>query len=577
MRKTKIVCTLGPASDSEEVLRELLKNGLDVARFNFSHGSHEEHLQRLERLRKVAEEEGKVVACLLDTKGPEIRTGKFNAKSVELRAGTQVIIRHDDVIGDETQFSCSYKKLHEDLKVGDRVMLDDGLVELDVTRIEDKDVYCTVYNEGPISDYKSVNLPGIITHLPSMTDRDREDIKFAVEHHFDFIAASFIRKASDVEEIRALCAGYGDKGIQIISKIENQEGVNNFDEIIAVSDGIMVARGDLGVEIPVEKVPVYQKHLLRRCMELGKLSITATQMLDSMIRNPRPTRAEVSDVANAIIDGTGAIMLSGETASGKYPAEAVEMMRKIAIEIEQTIDYWGKFSSRRHTFVPSVATAVSHAGVTTAMDLNAKAILCVTSSGRTVRMLSRFRPQCPVVATTYNRRVQRQLSLAWGVQCYMIEQTKSSDEMFAKTQEIAAENGFVEIGDLVVLIGGTPIGMSGTTNTMKVQHVGEVLVKGVGTGKLMQTGEVVILPEKRESFKTTLPANPIMVARKFNPDDLPLMRQASAIICEGDDANYAVEVATILNIPVVSNAKNATRILKDGMTVNVDPNKGIVS
>lgn len=577
MRKTKIVCTLGPACDNDDVLRQMIRNGLNVARFNFSHGTHEEHLGRLERVRRIAAEEGKVVACLLDTKGPEIRTGKFKTKPVMLEEGSKVVIRHEDIMGDATEFSCSYKQLHEDLKIGDRVMIDDGLVELDVVRIDGKDVQCTVRNAGPVSDYKSINLPGVVTHLPSMTDRDRSDIQFGVEHQYDFIAASFIRKASDVEDIRALCAEYGDDGIQIISKIENQEGINNFEEILAVSDGIMVARGDLGVEVPVEKVPVYQKMMLRRCIDTGKLSITATQMLDSMIRNPRPTRAEVSDVANAIIDGTGAIMLSGETANGKYPREAVAMMHKVAVETESTVDYWGKFVSERHTFVPSVATAVSHAGVTTAMDLNAKAILCVTSSGRTVRMLSRFRPLCPVVATTYNERTQRQLNLAWGVQCYLINKSSSSEEMFQTTQDIAQQNGFAGVGDLVVMIGGTPIGMSGTTNTMKVTHVGDVLVNGVGYGQFMETGEVVILPEDRSEFKTTLPANPIMVAKKFNPVDLPLMRQAAAIICEGDDAEYAVEVATILNIPVISKAKNASQILRDGMTVNVDPSKGIVS
>lgn len=578
MRKTKIVCTLGPACDNDEIVRQLVRSGLNVARFNFSHGSHEEQLGRVERLRRVAKKEGAIVALLLDTKGPEIRTSKFKTKPVDLVEHSEVMIRHDDIVGDASEFSCSYKELHGDVKPGDRIMIDDGLVELKVMEIIDKDIRCEVMNAGPVSDYKSINLPGVVTHLPSMTDRDRGDIKFAVDNNFDFIAASFIRKAADVEDIRSLCAEYGDDSIQIISKIENQEGVDNFEEILVASDGIMVARGDLGVEIPVEQVPVVQKMMLQRCVLQGKMSITATQMLDSMIRNPRPTRAEVSDVANAIIDGTGAIMLSGETASGKYPVEAVAMMNKIALETENSVDYWGKFSSQRYGYVPNVATAVSHAGVTTAMDLNATAILVVTSSGRTTRMISRFRPYCPIITTTYDLRVQRQLSLVWGTQCFLIGKSNSSDEMFELTQSIAQAAGFVKNGDIVIMIGGTPIGMSGTTNTLKVQHVGSILLTGKGIGKLIETGEVFVLPEVRdEDFTAVLPENVVLVAKKFTRDDVQLMRRANALISEEVQSDFLTEAASSLNIPVIINARNATEILSSGLTVSVDPTDGTVS
>lgn len=579
IRKTKIVCTMGPACDNDEVVRGLIRSGMNVARFNFSHGTHEEHLGRIERVRRVAAQEGAIVALLLDTKGPEIRTGKFKTKPVELVEGSEVTVRYDDIIGDANEFSCSYKQLHEDVKEGDRIMIDDGLVELDVLEIVDKDVRCRVKNGGPVSDYKSINLPGVVTHLPALTERDESDIAFGVEHNMDFIAASFIRKADDVEDIRSLCASLGDDGIQIISKIENDEGVQNFDEILTASDGIMVARGDLGVEIPVELVPVYQKRMLARCVVMGKLSITATQMLDSMIRNPRPTRAEVSDVANAIIDGTGAIMLSGETANGKYPVEAVTMMNKIALETEKSIDYWGKFTTERYAYVPNVATAVSHAGVTTAMDLNAKAILVVTSSGRTSRMLSRFRPNCPIVTTTYDLRVQRQMSLVWGTYCFLIGKSNSSDEMFELTQSIAKAAGYIRNGDIVIMIGGTPIGMSGTTNTLKVQHVGSVIMTGKGFGKYIDVGEVVVLPDFRDSsFQIVLPDNAVLVAKSVKREEMSLLRRATALILEDSkDQAFAEEIASSLNIPVVIGARNATQILSDGLTVSVDPVEGTVS
>lgn len=578
MPRTKIVCTVGPACDHDEILRQMIRNGLNVARFNFSHGNHLEQLARVERLRRVVKQEKAIVAFLLDTKGPEIRTGSFKNEITQLIKDSNVVIRNQDVIGNAKQFSSTYKGLHKDLEPGDLIMIDDGLVGLEVEKIVDKDIYCRVLNTGPISEYKSINLPGVATNLPSMTDRDRHDIKFAVDNNFDFIAASYVRKASDVEDIRRLCAKYGDNDIEIISKIENAEGVENFDEILVVSDGIMVARGDLGVEIPVETVPVAQKEMLSRCIKYGKMSITATQMLDSMIRNPRPTRAEVSDVANAIMDGTGAIMLSGETASGRYPVESVEMMRKIAVAIEDTVDYWGALSAERSNYVPNVATAVSHAGVTTAMDLKADAILAVTSSGRTARMISRFRPSCRIIVSTYDMRVQRQMSLVWGVRCFLIGKSNSADEMFEMSQDIAKEAGLIKNGDIVVMIGGTPIGMSGTTNTLKVDHVGSIILTGESLGKFINVGEVVILPDKRdENFQINLPDNAVLVAKHFSSKDTHLMRRAKALISEHSQAEILEEASDKLNIPVLFNAKNATSILNPGLIVSIDPTEGTVS
>ena len=439
IKKTKIVCTLGPASENEETLRELIKNGLNVCRLNFSHGSHEEHKGRMDLVKKLREELNMPTAILLDTKGPEIRTGKFDVPEVFLEEGQTFTITMKDVIGDKERCTVSYKGLANDVKPGDTILIDDGLVGLTVKEVNNDDIVCEVQNSGIVKNHKGVNVPGVKVNLPAITEKDRSDIEFGIEQGIDFIAASFVRKVSDVLAIREILEENNAEHIKIISKIENQEGVENLDEIIEVSDGIMVARGDLGVEIPTEEIPVVQKLMIKKCNEAGKPVITATQMLDSMIRNPRPTRAEVTDVANAIYDGTDAIMLSGETAAGKYPVEAVKTMATIAKRAEETM------RNRRDKINKSknVTDAISYATCTTAMDLEAKAILSSTASGHTARMVSKFRPDCPIVATTSNESVRRQLALTWGVLPLMREKSANIDQVIVNSIEAAKTSNYV--------------------------------------------------------------------------------------------------------------------------------------
>ena len=463
IKKTKIVCTLGPASENEETLRELIKNGLNVCRLNFSHGSHEEHKGRMDLVKKLREELNMPTAILLDTKGPEIRTGKFDVPEVFLEEGQTFTITMKDVIGDKERCTVSYKGLANDVKPGDTILIDDGLVGLTVKEVNNDDIVCEVQNSGIVKNHKGVNVPGVKVNLPAITEKDRSDIEFGIEQGIDFIAASFVRKVSDVLAIREILEENNATHIKIISKIENQEGVENLDEIIEVSDGIMVARGDLGVEIPTEEIPVVQKLMIKKCNEAGKPVITATQMLDSMIRNPRPTRAEVTDVANAIYDGTDAIMLSGETAAGKYPVEAVKTMATIAKRAEETM------RNRRDKINKSknVTDAISYATCTTAMDLEAKAILSSTASGHTARMVSKFRPDCPIVATTSNESVRRQLALTWGVLPLMREKSANIDQVIVNSIEAAKTSNYVSKDDVVVITAGG----GETTNLIKVETV----------------------------------------------------------------------------------------------------------
>ena len=463
IKKTKIVCTLGPVSENEETLRELIKNGLNVCRLNFSHGSHEEHKGRMDLVKKLREELNMPTAILLDTKGPEIRTGKFDVPEVFLEEGQTFTITMKDVIGDKERCTVSYKGLANDVKPGDTILIDDGLVGLTVKEVNNDDIVCEVQNSGIVKNHKGVNVPGVKVNLPAITEKDRSDIEFGIEQGIDFIAASFVRKVSDVLAIREILEENNAEHIKIISKIENQEGVENLDEIIEVSDGIMVARGDLGVEIPTEEIPVVQKLMIKKCNEAGKPVITATQMLDSMIRNPRPTRAEVTDVANAIYDGTDAIMLSGETAAGKYPVEAVKTMATIAKRAEETM------RNRRDKINKSknVTDAISYATCTTAMDLEAKAILSSTASGHTARMVSKFRPDCPIVATTSNESVRRQLALTWGVLPLMREKSANIDQVIVNSIEAAKTSNYVSKDDVVVITAGG----GETTNLIKVETV----------------------------------------------------------------------------------------------------------
>ena len=576
MRKTKIICTLGPAVDNEDTLRKLMQKGMDIVRLNFSHGTHEEHKIRVERFKKIREELKLPIPLLLDTKGPEIRLGNFEGGEVVLKEGERFILVNDDILGDVSKCSVSYKELYKDVKKGTRILINDGLVELEVLNIKGKDIICEVLNGGIIGNHKGVNVPEVEVNLPSLTEKDIEDIKFAIENEFDFIAASFVRKASDVIDIKKVLENNSGHDINVIAKIENREAIENADEIIKVSDGIMVARGDLGVEIPVEEVPVVQKMLIEKCYRTGKPVITATQMLDSMIRNPRPTRAETSDIANAIYDGTGAIMLSGETAIGKYPIETFETMAKIARKAEASIDYGDRFQKMQHDFSPNVTNAISHATCTTAQDLKASAIITVTHSGHTARMISRFRPQCPIIATTVSPRVQRQLSLSWGVLPFLVLEASSTDEMFDVGVEMALESGLVRNGDLVVITAGLPIGMSGTTNILKVHLVGKVLVQGTGIGTGTVTGEIRVARSVDEANENFSDDNILVVPYTTN-EMLPIIKRASALVVEeGGQNSHAATVGLALEIPVIIGAENATKILKNGSVVTVDSERGIV-
>ena len=470
IKRTKIVCTLGPASDKEEILTELVKNGLNVCRFNFSHGSHEEHKERMDLVKKVRNDLNQPVAILLDTKGPEIRTGNFADPEVLLEEGQEFTITMKDVMGSKEVCSVSYKGLSKDVASGDTILIDDGLVGLRVQEVNGDDIHCIVENSGIVKNHKGVNVPGVSIKLPALTEKDVSDIEFGIEQGIDYIAASFVRKASDVLEIREVLEKNNATHIQIISKIENQEGINNIDEILKVSDGIMVARGDLGVEIPTEEIPIAQKMMIKKCNKLGKPVITATQMLDSMIRNPRPTRAEVTDVANAIYDGTDAIMLSGETAAGKYPIEAVKTMATIAKRTEETLNY-NELLRKRKIEEVTVTNAISHATCTTARDLSAASIVTFTSTGHTARMVSKFRPQCPIIATTEDEGVMRRLALTWGVYPIKTSHAGSTDEIIDNSIESSKEVNYLREGDLVVITAGVPAGVSGTTNLIKVHAI----------------------------------------------------------------------------------------------------------
>lgn len=473
MRKTKIICTLGPAVDSPDMIRALIRGGMNAARFNFSHGTHAEQLSRLNMFKSVRDSMSYPVATVLDTKGPEIRIKSFGTKSVELKAGDTFTLTAEDIAGDQHRVAVTYANLPAEVEPGTRILIDDGLVGIEVKEIKGQDIICTVVNGGTLSANKSINIPGAHIQLPALTERDIADIRFGIENGFDFIAASFVRKASDVEEIRQVLRTYGGENIQIIAKIENQEGVDNLDEIIAAADGIMVARGDLGVEIPAAQVPVLQKQMIRKGLHTGKLVVTATQMLDSMMRNPRPTRAEVSDVANAVFDGTTCVMLSGETASGKYPLEALDTMNHIVTEAEGAIDFWSQmhqFLEGPETINTTINDAISHTCCLTAKDLGAVAITTTTNSGHTARMISRFHPACPIAALTMREKVRRQLALCWGVYPFLTGEVTSTDRIFSLCAEVALKEGIARNGDIIVVTAGVPLGSAVETNLLKA-HV----------------------------------------------------------------------------------------------------------
>lgn len=471
MRKTKIICTLGPATDQEEILEQLINEGMNGARFNFSHGDHEEQGKRMELLRRMREKCHKPVAMILDTKGPEIRIKNFKDGKVKLEKGQNFTLTGREVEGDASIVSITYEKLCEDVAIGTHILIDDGLIEMIVTQIQETDIICQVQNGGFVSNHKGVNVPDIHLSLPYMSEKDKEDILFGIQEDVDFIAASFTRTAQDVQQVRTLLDENGGNNINIIAKIENSEGIEHIDEIIEAADGIMVARGDMGVELPEEEVPVIQKMLIKKVYRAGKQVITATQMLDSMMKNPRPTRAETADVANAIYDGTSVIMLSGETASGDYPVEALKMMVRIAKYTERDIDYRKRFFHHDREANPDITDAISHATCTTAHDVNAKAIITVTKSGKSARMVSRYRPVTDIIGCAITDKVSRQLNMSWGVTPVLLEEKKDVFELFDHAIDKCKQEQLVSAGDVVVFTSGVPIGMSGTTNMIKVETV----------------------------------------------------------------------------------------------------------
>lgn len=470
MRKTKIICTIGPASESEERLRELMLAGMNVARFNFSHGSHEEHKAKFDRVIKVSSELKLPVATLLDTKGPEIRLKDIEGGKTELVSGQKFILTTEEVLGNNEKVTITYKGLKDDINVGTTILIDDGLIEMVVDEINETDIICSVVNGGPISNHKGVNIPGAALSMPYISDVDRSDIMFGCDMDFDFLAASFVRCKEDILEVRKIIEEHGSH-MKIIAKIENMQGIRNLDEILEAADGIMVARGDMGVEIPMEEVPIVQKQMIKKAEALGKHVITATQMLESMIKNPRPTRAEATDIANAIYDGTTAIMLSGESAAGLYPVEAVKTMAKIAERTEQDIDYNSRLRRRKDIDNIDTTTAISHATCTTAMDLKAAAIVTVTISGFTAGMIARYKPSCPIIACSVSPRTCRQLNLAWGVTPIWIARESTAEDLFDEAVHAAEKEGYIKKGDKVVLTAGVPLGVSGRTNMIRVVEV----------------------------------------------------------------------------------------------------------
>lgn len=577
MRKTKIICTLGPATDDDNVLKQLMLNGMAVARLNMSHQTYEDHKKRIDKVKQFREELGVPVAILLDTKGPEIRTGDFCEKKVTLEAGKPFVLTTEDIVGDNTRCSVSFKNLPNDVKKGDKILIDDGLIELSVDRTTETEIYCTIVNGGQVSSHKGINVPNVTLSMPFMSDKDKADIAFGVEQDVDFVAASFTRCAEDIVSLRSELHRNGNTDIRIIAKIENKDGINNIEEILRVSDGIMVARGDLGVEIPFENIPAIQKKLIKKTRDAGKQVITATQMLDSMMKNPRPTRAETTDVANAIYDGTSAIMLSGETAAGAYPIEAVKTMASIAESTEGDIDYISRFKKRDVVERPDVTSAISHATCTTAHDLGACAIMTVSKSGKTARMISKYRPNCPIISGTTSQKVLRQTNLSWGVIPILIDEKDNTDDLFEHVIEVAEKNHLVKSGDLVVITAGVPLGVSGTTNLLKVHLVGNILASGKTiVNHLSVRAPLCVCENENEAIKNFNDGDILVISKTTNAL-LPIIQKAAGVITEEDGSDSHAAVACLaLEKPIIVGATNATKILKTGTSVTMDAGKSII-
>lgn len=577
IRKTKIICTLGPSTDKDDVLRQLMLEGMNVARFNFSHGTHEEQKARLDKLVALREELGLPIAALLDTKGPEIRLKQIEGGKTELKEGQLFTLATGDFVGDSERVAITYEDLYQDVGVGTRILIDDGLIEMKVVRIDGTDIVCQVENGGMISNKKGVNVPNVELSMPYISETDYSDIVFGIEQGFDFIAASFVRTAEDVLQIRRILDEHDCNSINIIAKIENKQGVDNIDEIIRVSDGIMVARGDMGVEIPQEDVPIIQKLIIKKVYMAGKQVITATQMLDSMMKHPRPTRAEATDVANAVYDGTSAIMLSGETAAGDYPVEALQTMVKIAVRTEQDIDFAAQMRKRDVLTNPDITNAIAHATCTTAMDLNASAIITVSNSGRTAQMVSKYRPSCPIIGCSVNKGVCRKLNMSWGVTPILVELKDNSDELFDHAVDRTEQAGLIAQGEIVVITAGVPLGVSGTTNMIKVHVAGHILMTGKGlTDKSVSAN--LCVAETVEDLQDKFKEGDIIVTKDTCNEMMPQIRLASGLIIEEDGTNtHGAIVGLSLDLPVIVGAAQATKILKTGAFVTLDAQKGVVS
>ena len=577
MKKTKIVCTIGPASETVEQLTQMIDAGMNVARLNFSHGDFEEHGARINNIREASKRTGKMVAILLDTKGPEMRTHNMKDGRVDFEAGDVVRISMTEVEGTKEKFSITYPELINDVNPGTHILLDDGLVDLEVTDLDhaNGEIVVLVKNPGTLKNKKGVNVPGVSVNLPGITDKDAADIRFGLKNDIDYIAASFVRRASDVLEITQILEEENMTHVQIIPKIENQEGVDNIDEILKVSDGLMVARGDLGVEIPTEEVPIVQKALIQKCNQAGKPVITATQMLDSMQQNPRPTRAEASDVANAIFDGTDAIMLSGETAAGDYPIEAVQTMARIAVRTEEALVNQDAFALKAYSqtdMTEAIGQSVGH----TARNLNIQTIVAATESGHTARMIAKYRPKANIVAVTFTERQMRGLALTWGVSPVVSAKPGSTDDMFNLATKIAQETGFATAGDLIIITAGVPVGERGTTNLMKIQLIGTKLASGQGVGTEAVIGKATVATSAEEANKNAVEGG-ILVVKTTDKDYLPAIEKSSALVVEqGGLTSHAAVIAIAMSIPVIVNVENATTLIKNDELITVDSRRGII-
>jgi len=580
MRKTKILATLGPASNDVKIIKEMINNGMDGARVNFSHGTYESHGVLIGKLKQARKETDKYVPLILDTKGPEIRIKTFDTDKVYLEQGSEFTLTTKDIVGNATKVSVTYPDLPKDLTVGDSVMIDDGLIEMKVTNITKTDIKCVLINSGFLGARKGVNIPNVSINLPSLTEQDINDIKFGIQNGFDYVAASFVRTANDIVNIRKVLEDNGGSHLKIIAKIENREGVDNLDSILSVADGIMVARGDMGIELPPEEVPIVQKEMIRKCNTVGKLVITATHMLESMTQNPRPTRAEANDVANAIYDGTDVVMLSGETAGGQYPLEAVKMMARIALKAESHIDYSDKYANLHENINKNITNAISYAAVGTALDLGSAAIVVITDTGFAARMVSRCRPSFPVLAVTADQTACRQLSLVWGTFPMLSDKPFEGDnEVFDVAEAMAVKSGLVKTGETIVALAGVPIGVAGTTNTMKVRTVGNVLAKGTGNKRGVVQGIARVFADPESQEKPYFEQGDIIVCTHTSDNMLEFIKKAGAIVTgswEKVDLSHAKTVAKALDIPMLETEVRCIDFVNPGLPVTVDTVEGFL-